>query len=48
MCYLLYTGMGILLIYLCAKTEIGLPDRMSMLILAILTVGEVISWKLNK
>ena len=49
MTYVLYFAVSLLLLFLYAKAGIEeLPDDVTMVILAILTSGEVISWRCRK
>ena len=47
MTYLIDLIASLLLVWFCASNEITVSDN-TMLILAILTAGEVISWKLKR
>ena len=49
MTYLLYMVVCFILMWFCSKNNIELPlDDTTMLIIAILTAGEVISWRCKK
>lgn len=48
MTYLLFVAVCVLLMWFCAAQNIDLPDDMTLLITAILTAGEVISWRCKK
>jgi len=48
MTYLLYAAVCVLLMWVCAAQNIDLPDDMTLLIIAILTAGEVIFWRCKK
>ena len=48
MTYILYFVVSLLLMWFCAKNNLELPDETTMVIIAILTAGEVISWRCSK
>lgn len=48
MSFILYYVISLVIMWFCAKQNIGLPDDNTMLILAILAAGEVISWRCSK
>ena len=48
MSYFLYIAVCLLIMWFCAIQNIDLPDDTTMLIIAILTAGEVISWRCKK
>jgi len=48
MSFVLYYIVSLLIMWFCAKQNLDLPNDTTMLIVAILTVGEVISWRCSK
>ena len=48
MTYLLFMAVCYLLAWFCAKNNLDLPDDSFLQIIAILTAGEVISWRCKK
>ena len=48
MSYLLYLLVCWLVMLFCVRQGIELPDESTLLIIAILTAGEVISWRCKK
>ena len=48
MTYILYFAMSMLLLFAYGKAGAGQPSDHIMLILAILTAGEVVSWRMRK
>jgi hypothetical protein len=48
MTYLLFMSVCYLLAWFCTKNNLDLPDDSLLQIIAILTAGEVISWRCKK
>jgi hypothetical protein len=48
MSYLLFIAVSLLLAWFCAKNNLDMPSDSLLQIVAILTVGEVISWRCKK
>lgn len=48
MTYLLFLALSLLLAQFCAKNNLDMPSDSLLQIVAILTVGEVISWRCKK
>lgn len=48
MTYLVYYVIVWIIMFFCAKRGLELPDNDFMIIVAILTAGEVVSWRCKK
>ena len=48
MTYLLFMAVSLLLMWFCAKNNLDMPSDSLLQIVAILTAGEVISWRCKK
>ena len=48
MTYILFLGICLLLEWICKKNNLDLPDDSVLQIIAILTAGEVISWRCKR
>lgn len=48
MTYILYFVVSLLLMWFCAKNNLEPPNETALVIIAILTAGEVISWRCSK
>lgn len=48
MTFLVYLAVLYILAIVCKKHDINLPDENTLIILAILTAGEVVSWSRKK